>query len=487
MSTADHLRRESPVPRHSEILSLATLCLGLVAGLLPVRSPAAPAEQAAPVAGPEPLAALNDRWQTLLGQLRPYAIPHLDELSATPAATTIDELAQRLDRLYAETALQSASRYRTYEDNLRGLTDERVRLEEAKVENNKQEQALATAPDRLKAEQARSTQLTAQAASEEHLATVLRDNAAVLADDFAAARGSSLGAVYYLLPTNQRVSFHEGTQKNANNSAYLKLDEVEPTHPDRTAPAPTKPAAPKMESAVPTPLPPAVAGSLEEKFAAFEDKQRALRNLAALLPPQERQLAAARELADAQQKRKDALTAQLAEFAGPLAESAAAATAAEDRILTAQVNQKISAGNLLRLGTAAILWSYLKESVVAPQMENFLHDNGLAKILRGPALVDAISQRPQDFIPKAGTFEDSHPLVALKLKLLDVEPNLEVRALAAADALEHGKISGSGELVAHCFKNLDKPGLSVLQATTDTLSPGQKKIAQVLLAHAPAE
>jgi hypothetical protein len=490
MSPADYPTSGALVPRRRKILSVAALCLGVAATFPPVRSGAAEPDTAPAPATPAPnpadLAALNARLQELLGQLRPYNIPHLDEISTEPAATTVEELARQVDRLYVETAFQSASRYRTYEDNLRGLTDERVRLEEARVEYAKLEKELAAAPDRVKTEEARSAQLMAQAASEERLAATLRDNAAVLEQDFLAARGTALGSVYYLLPTNQRVTFHEGTQKNANNSAYIKLDEVEPDHPARTPPAPAKPAAAKPEGTGVTPPPP-VAGSLEDKFAAFADKQRALRGVAGLLPPQEKQLAASRELADAQQKKNDVLTAQMAEFAGPLGQSAAAANEAEDRILTAQVNQKISAGNLLRLGTSAVLWSYLKESIVAPQMENFLQDNGLKKIPKGPALLEAINQRPQDFIPKSGAFENTQALTSLKLKLLDVEPNLELRAQAATEALEGNKLGAGGDLLAHFFKNLDKQGIALLRATTDTLEPAQQKIAQALLKHAPAE
>ncbi len=456
---------------------------GPVARAAETESPPAPASPAEP---PADLATRNARLQELIVQLRPYNIPHLDEIAAEPAATSADELAQRIDRLYTETAFQSASRYRTYEDNLRGLTDQRIRLEEARAEHTKLEKELAAAPDRLKTEEARSAQLVAQAAGEERLAATLRDNANVLEQDFQTARGTALGSVYYLLPTNQRVAFHEGTQKNSNHSAYLKLDEVEPDHPARTTPAPAKPAAAQSENpSLPAPTP--VAGSIEDKFAAFADKQRALRGVAALLPAQEKQLAAARELADAQQKKNDAVNAQLAAFSGPLAQCAATTNDAEDRILTAQVNQKISAGNLLRLGTSAVLWSYLEESIVAPQMENFLQDNGLKKIPQGTELLVKITQRPQDFIPKDGSFENTQGLSALRLKLLDVESSLDVRAQAAAEALEGNKLAAGAELTAHFFKNVDKPGVALLRATAGSLEPAQQKIAEALLKHAPAE
>ena len=340
----------------------------------------------------------------------------------------------------------------------------------------------------MKTEESRAAEATAQAQKAEQIATTLRENAVALEEDFLAARNSTLGSVYYLLPTNQRVSFHEGTQKNAANPAYAVLPEVESDPSARAAPATAKAASSLAADANAIQPPAPVAGSIDVKFAAFEDKLRALRNLASLLPPQEKQLAAARELADTQVRERAKLSAQLAEYATPLATHAATVHEAEDRILTAQVNQRISAGNLLRLGTSAVLWSHLKESVVAPLMEQFLTDNGVhIKGQRGPELLEAINQRPQDFIPKKGTFGNTQPLGALRLRLLDVEPSLEVRAAAAAEAFAAGKITGSDVLVAHFFRNLDKQGVAVLQATVDTLVPAQKKIAMALLARAPAE
>lgn len=476
-----------PADRLPSRLLLAT---ALVLGLTPVASRAdEPAATTAPSAtDASPLAEANARFQTLLEQLRPYNIPHLDELAAEPTATTSEELAGRLDRLYAETGFQSANRYRTYENNLRALTDERVRLEEARADSAKLEQDIAAAPARLKAAEEKAAQALAQAESAEQIAVALHANAAALEEDFLAARNSTLASVYYLLPTNQRVSFHEGTQKNAANPAYAVLPEVESNRGARLPAASPKPAAPLVDLTNPIQPPAPVSGSLEAKFAAFEDKQRALRNLAALLPPQEKQLAAARELADTQVMARAALNQQLAEYAGPLAQQAATVQEAEDRLLTAQVNQKIAAGNLLRLGTAALLWHHLKATVVAPLMEQFLADNGgLAKGRSGTALLDEIAQRPQDFIPKKGTYENPQPLSALRLRLLDVEPNLETRATAAAEALAAGKITRSDALVARFFKDLDKPGVAVLQATTDTLTPGQKKLAAVLLERAPVQ
>jgi hypothetical protein len=230
-----------------------------------------------------------------------------------------------------------------------------------------------------------------------------------------------------------------------------------------------------------------VAGTIDEKFAAFADKQRALRNLAGLLEPQEKPLATARELAEAQVRQNEALAAQLAEFTAPLAKCAATAGEADDRILTAQVNQKIAAGNLLRLGTSALLWTYLREHIVAPQMERFLEENRMAGGKKGLALVDAINQQPKDFIPRSGNFDKPEALGSLRLKLLDVEPSMEVWAGVATDAFAAGKISAASELIARFYLNLDKPGVEILRASLDTLEAPQKKIATALLAHAPAE
>jgi hypothetical protein len=484
----------SPGPRRRRTASLAAAGLGLLAGLWPLRGgaeePAAPAEPpAAPAVSPaeaEQLPALNTRLQSILEQLRPYDIPHLDEIAAAPAATSLAELTARVDRLYVEAAFQAAHRFWTYENNLRALTDERVRLEAARVEQPKLEKELAAAPDRLKAEEVRVAELTARAASEERIATILHDNAAAMEETFVAARSSAINAVYSLLPAAQRVAFYNGTQKNSNHPAYAHLPEVESDRATRAAPVAPKPAAPRTAAAGPVPPQP-VSGTIDDKFAAFADKQRALRNLAALLPPQEKPLAAARELAEAQVQRNEALAVHLAEFTAPLAKCTAIASEAEDRILTAQVNQKISAGNLLRLGTSALLWTYLREHIVAPQLERFLEDNRMTKGKKGLSLVDAINRQPRDFIPRSGTFDKPEALGSLRLKLLDVEPSMEVWASVATDALAAGKISTGADLTRRFFQNLDKPGVEILRASLDTLETPQRKIALALLARAPAE
>lgn len=469
---------------------LAAVCLGLLAGFLPAGVAAAEPENApappAAATGTADLPALNARLQTLLGQLLPYNIPHLDEIAAAPAPATVAELDGRLDQVYVATAAETARRIASYDSNLRALTDERVRYEAARVEEPKLERDLAAAPAQLKAEETRATELTTRAATAERIATALRDNAAAMEEIFTTARGSAINSVYYLLPAAQRVAFYNGTQKNANHPAYANLPTVDSDRAAKAGAAPAKSPAPQAAAATAAPPAP-FGGTIDEKFAAFEDKLRALRNLAALLPPQEKQLAAARELADAQAGKNDALTAKLAEFAAPLARYATTAAEANDRILNAEVNQKISAGNLLRLGTSALLWTYLREHIVAPQMESFLQENRLARNLKGPALLDAITQQPNNFIPRSGNFDKPESLGALRRKLLDIEPGMDVWAGVATEAFVAGKISAGPGLTARFFKDLDKEGVAVLRASLDMLDAPQKKLATALLARAPAD
>jgi hypothetical protein len=204
-----------------------------------------------------------------------------------------------------------------------------------------------------------------------------------------------------------------------------------------------------------------------------------------IMPSQEKRLAAFREQGAQLRKNNDSLLERLQTFESPLEKAKALADDAEQRLLTAQINQKISANNLLRLATAAVIWNHIKNTVVIPQIEQILKANGLSNGVKGMAMIDQIQKSPQDFLPKVGPLKDLPRLIETGKKILSIEENMESFALGAAGATGQIGTAESDILVGHVFHGLSKSGTDIMRTASGAMEGIQGKVAQVLMERAP--
>jgi hypothetical protein len=230
-----------------------------------------------------------------------------------------------------------------------------------------------------------------------------------------------------------------------------------------------------------------VNGTIEDKLAAFDDVKRNLAYTSNLLPAHERDRPALLEKIAELRRQNDSLTEQLSAVESSIAAANALVNEAEQRFLAAQIAEKVSAGNALRLAAAAVVWEYVRDAVVAPEIEKVLQENGLANGVTGLEMLNRIRNSPEDFIPKVGPLKDIPRLVETARKVVRVEEDMESYALAAAEANAQVGTAESESLAAHLFAGLSQEGIDIMRTASGAMDGAQGKIVQALTQRAPAQ
>jgi hypothetical protein len=447
-----------------------------------------------PPGGPPPippeaqrLIDLNEQFATLLGELRKYEIPEIGDVYGAPAPTSLDELASRVDRVYVEASFHMERRYWQFEQNtnLRAYSLPALREQVAALESK-----LASAPERLKDAEARRDEVVAKAEAEERTVGILTANARALRSDALATRTSAVGPILELLPGDAKDQFGSAVTRHEADPVYAMEEPPPPPAAAEAQPQQPAPLNPRHDSVVgPTEKPQPVNGTIEDKLKAFDDVKKTLSYVSYMLPSQEQRLPALMQEVAELRSRKGSLSEQLSALESPLEAANALADEAEQHFLAAQVAEKVSAGNALRLAAAAVVWEHVRDTVVAPQIEAVLHENGLANGIEGLEMLNRIRNSPQDFIPKIGPLKDIPRLIDTAKKVVGVEENWESYALAAADANANAQVgTAEGEsLAAHLFAGLSKEGIEIMRTASDAVDGPQGKIAQLLMERAPNE
>jgi hypothetical protein len=433
-----------------------------------------------------PTLRLNDltgRFTALLDDLRMYEIPDIDDLYGAAPPTSLDELGARIDRVYVEASFQKERRYWQYEQNAKLLNYSMpaLRAEVAALQSK-----LASAPERLKDAETRRDEVAAKAAAEELRAGILRANALALRDEFLATRTSAVGPILELLPGDLRGQFSAATTRREQSPVYA-IEEPEP-QPVAAKDLPAAPVAAKasLESVVgPMEKPQPVSGSIEDKLKAFDDVKSVLGYVKVMLPSQERRLPALTQEAAELRRQQGSLSEQLSAIESPLATANALADEAEQRFLAAQLAEKASAGNALRLAAAAVVWEHVRDTVVVPQIETILEENGLSNGVAGLQMLNRIRESPQDFLPKVGPLKDIPRLIDTAKKVVDVEENMETLALAAATSNAQADTAESQALIARLFSGLNREGIEIMRTASEAMDGPRGKIVQVLMERAP--
>lgn len=326
----------------------------------------------------------------------------------------------------------------------------------------------------------------AQAKEEEYLAWYLRSNASAVEEDLVMARRSTIDPILELLPADRKAAFREAAIRGEKLPAYA-LQQLQELEIVTLEIVPIKPILGKAHSGGPYRKPAPIVGSIDAKLNAFADLKRRLDRVSEIIPSQEKELAEFGREARILGKTHNSLWERFQAYESPMERAQALVDDAERRILNAQINQKISANNLLKLAAAAILWNNIKEKIVIPQMEQILGRNGLLKGVRGIALMDKIRRSPKDFLPKVGAFKDLPRLIEVSEQIVTIEENWESYALATADASGQLGIAESDTLIVHIFSSLGKSGAEIMRTASGAMEGTQGKIARASMERAPKE
>ena len=445
-----------------------------------------------PASGPPPVSPevqrlidLNGQFATLLGELQRYQIADIDDVYAAPPPTSLDELASRIDRVYVEAYFQKERRYWEFEQftNLQAYLMPELREQIGVLESK-----LASAPERLKDAETRRDEVVAKAEAEERTAGVLNGNVVAIRGDPLATRSSAVGPILELLPADVKDQFSSATTRHEADPAYAIEEPARAAAAAEAQPQEPAPLNPRHESVVgPVEKPQPVNGSIEDKLAAFDDVKTILAYTSNLLPSHERQRPALLEQVAELRRQKDALTEQLSAVASPIEAANALADEAEQRFLAAQIAEKVSAGNALRLAAAAVVWEHVRDAVVAPEIEKVLQESGLANGVAGLEMLNRIRSSPQDFLPKIGPLKDIPRLIETAKKVVGVEENMESYALAAAEANAQVGTAESESLISHLYAGLSQQGIEIMRTASEAMDGAQGKIAQALMQRAPTQ
>jgi hypothetical protein len=432
------------------------------------------------------LSNLTGRFNAILGELQQYDIPDVGDLYGAPAPTSLGELRARIDRLYVEAAFEKSRRYWQFEDNGRTIREAPALISTLRAENLASQVSLATAPQRLKEAEARRDAATAKADKAQDLASVFRSNTLSLEYDFVYARARAVWPIFELLPPDRKSDFKDAMTRGEKLPAYAILRPEDPPAVARAI-EPPMPNAQVFGGDRPRLKPQPIDGSIEDKLIAFGDIKTVLGYVTPMMASQELRLPVLKqELTDLRLQRTS-VADQLSAFESPLEKAKGAAAAAERRFLAAQVDQKLSAGNALRLASAAVVWNHIIDTLVVPQIEAILDENGLLKGLKGIDMLDRIQRSPQDFIPKVGPLKELPRLIETGKKVLSVEENMESFALAAAAANAQAHTAESERLAAHLFARLSQEGTDIMRTASQAMEGPQGKIAQALMERAPKD
>ena len=424
------------------------------------------------------------RLDVLLDQLRSYEVFGANDLYDMPAPASLNELIARIDRVYVETAFYKSKRYALYENNSAYLFSAPARLSTLRTQNRTLEMNLASAPERLRNLEAQRDQIVARAKVQEYLAWNFRNNVGVVEYDLRVARRSTIDPILDLLPADRKAAFREAAIRGEKLPGYA----IQPLLEAPPAIAQIKPTI----AVRPIPIQSfrrgsPFAGSIEAKLNAFADLKRVIDYVDEIIPSQEKEVAAFEQQEKDLRETHDSLWQRFQAYESPLERAEALIDDAERRLGYAQINQRISAENLLRLAAATILWNHIKENVVIPQIERVLEENGLLESVRGIAFMDKLRRRPQDLLPKIGPLKDLPRLIEVSKQIVMIEENWELFALAAADATGRIETAESDTLVVHIFDSLGKSGVEIMRTASGAMEGTQGKIARALMERAPEE
>lgn len=425
------------------------------------------------------------RFDVQLNQLRSYHVYGAGDLYDMPAPANLNELNARIDRVYVETAYYKSMRYARYESNSAYLISAPAKLSALRTQNRALEMKLASAPERLRNLEAQRDQIVARAKEQENLAWYLRNNTGVVEDDLVTARRHTIDPILELLPAEEKAAFRVAAIRGEKLPAYAVQPLLELTVAPTIAPLTVTMGRPFVVQAYQRGLP--FAGSIDAKLNAFADLKRVIDYVDEMIPSQDKEVAAFEQEESDLRKTHDSLWQRFQAYESPLEKAEALVDLAERRIGYAQINQRISANNLLRLAAATILWNHIKENVVIPQIEQVLEKNGLLESVRGIALMDKIRRNPQDFLPKVGPLKDLPRLIEVSKQIVMIEELWEMYALAAADATGQVGTVESDTLIIHIFSSLGKSGLEIMRTASGAMEGTQGKIARALMERAPEE
>lgn len=452
--------------------------------------PSPPAEDDGPSAeeiAAQRLKALSDRLNGVLNDLRTYDVPNVSDLFTAPVPGSLEQLGLRVDRLYVEAASFSRKRNWQFEDNEKTLNDRAATITTLSAEIARMQASVATGPERLKDAEVLRDAKVAKADAEEYVAHVFSGNAHSVEQDFLTARGNSLWTIWELLPADKKGAFAEAMHHADGFPAYA----LQPPHeapvvaPAGVSPVAATGVARDMVGMTPRAQP--INGSIEDKLSAFKDVKDVLAYLTPLIAAQEERLSALGPQVVDLKKSHEALWNDVHSLDSPIEQAAAMADEAEKRFLAAQINEKISAENMLRLAGAAVVWAHVRNEVVVPAIESVLESNGLLGGVKGVELLDRIRKSPQDFIPKVGPLKDLPRLIETGEKVLGVEQNMESFALAATEANAEAGTAQSDPLVEHLFSRLNEQGLGIMRTASEAMDGPFGRIAQTLMQRAPKE
>ncbi|TRX03229.1 hypothetical protein [Flavobacterium gawalongense] len=424
---------------------------------------------------------LTSHFNALLGQLSVYEIPNIGDLYSAATPSTIDDLRQRVDHLYIETAFYKERRYWKYEKNTEDLIYVRNILPELRSKNITLKDNLNTAPERLKKAEVQRDQILEKVYIEEHIAYYLWNNAEIMEYEMVQAKADVKWTIYELLPNDRKVAFIE-----AIGGCCFKFKQELPVIPIKVVaqilPTPIRATASNFE---PYLKPRSIEGSIEVKLKAFDDLRTVLNFVSDKIPSQEKSLAVFVKEIVPLRKNNESLLERLQTYESPLEKAQELISDAEQRILTAQVNQEVSAKNLLILAAGTFTWNQIKNDIVIPEIEKILKKNGLLYGLKGMAMIDQIRKNPQKFIPKVGPLKDIERLIETEKKVLSIEENFESYSLAAANANAQIGTKESDKLVEQVFLSLGKQATDIMRTASGSIEGPLGQIARVIMERGP--
>lgn len=294
-----------------------------------------------------------------------------------------------------------------------------------------------------------------------------------------AYEAKSVWTLHNLLPAQERDTFLKKIQDTPLPIGFRTMPGLESTNPSDIA---TATSMPEIAKPIPSDFVHIATPSTPEAcIESIEDMRGALADLGMAVESQNRRLeplrAKAQELAGEKymlQKKHAPLSATLANLEKDIR---GYSKIAEEALH----NQYVYAQNTLKHAATALVWDYVYEKVVKPELIAILEKNNLPTGIEVVEVLNKIRETPEDLIPRLGPLRDMPRLISTMRLVASIETEFEDWATRAAEALAQPGNQSAQLLSKELFPYVDKKGLEIMKTASDTMDGAAGRLAQLII------
>ena len=429
------------------------------------------------------LSALSPKFFGLAKEMDELGVRFSKAYRSLPPPKTIEELQTLLQQLHGDAARHKNRLASDLEQNRRDF--ERIPQNIASLMGSIDRLNMELQELPAKIDRAQETMETCKRTAETEMTyeRYFASRESASAQIAAESEAKSVRTIQFLLPADQRDAFLAKLRDTPLPPGFRAQPALEFVNRADIAQATRIPEiagpAPSALIQVTTPSTP------EACIESLEDMRGALADLGPAVESQNRRLAPLREkfqqLGNEQyalQRKHSPLSAKLMKLEKDID---GYAKIAEEALH----NQRIFAQNTLKHAAVALVWDYVYDNAIKPELTAILENNNLHTGMEMVETLKKIRDNPEEMIPRLGPLRDMPRLITTMRLVASIEPEFENWAARAAEALAQPGNQTAQHIAQELFPAIDKKGLEIIKTASDSMDGTVEQLAQAIARHAP--